>query len=48
MRTRRRLRAEEKADRVSVLLLAPLMLCIFPVLFVVVLGPAVITIAATL
>lgn len=48
MRIKRKLRAEEKAGRVSVQLLAPLMLCIFPVLFIVVLGPAVINIGATL
>jgi tight adherence protein C len=47
MRIKRRLRAEAKAGRVSVQLLAPLMLCIFPVLFVVVLGPAVVNIANT-
>jgi len=47
MRIKRKLRAEAKAGRVSVMLLAPLMLCIFPVLFVVVLGPAVINILAT-
>lgn len=45
MRVKRKLRAEAKAGRVSVQLLAPLMVCIFPVLFVVVLGPAVIKIA---
>lgn len=48
MRIRRRLRAEEKAGRVSVQLLGPLMLCIFPVLFIVLLGPAVINILNTL
>ena len=47
MRVKRKLRAEAKAGRVSVQLLAPLMLCIFPVLFIVVLGPAVINIAGT-
>ena len=47
MRTRRRLRAEEKAGRVSVQLLGPLMLCIFPVLFIVLLGPAVLNILNT-
>jgi tight adherence protein C len=48
MRIKRKLRAEAKAGRVSVQLLAPLMLCIFPVLFIVVLGPAVINIGSTL
>lgn len=48
MRTKRRLRAEAKAGRVSVQLLGPLMLCIFPVLFVVLLGPAIANIMETL
>ncbi len=42
MRMKRKLRAEAKAGQVSVKLLAPLMLCIFPVLFIVVLAPAII------
>lgn len=42
MRVKRKLRAEAKAGRVSVQLLAPLMTCIFPVLFIVVLAPGVI------
>lgn len=41
MRIKRRLRAEGKAQQVSVMLLAPLMTCIFPVLFVVVLAPGI-------
>jgi len=41
MRTKRKLRAEAKAGQVSVKLLGPLMLCIFPVLFIVVLAPGI-------
>ncbi|MFC5041222.1 type II secretion system F family protein [Ornithinimicrobium kibberense] len=44
MRVTRRLRAEEKAMRIPVLVALPLFLCIFPALLVVVLGPAVINI----
>lgn len=46
MRMKRKLRAEGKAGKVSVKLLAPLMACIFPVLFVVVLAPAMISAVA--
>ena len=41
MRVRRKLRAEAKAGQVSVKLLGPLMVCIFPVLFIVVLAPGI-------
>jgi tight adherence protein C len=44
MRMKRRQRAEEKAMQIPVKVIFPLMLCILPVLFIVLLGPAVLDI----
>jgi tight adherence protein C len=48
MRVRRRQRAEGKAQQVPVKITFPLILCIFPALLVIVLGPGVINIAHSL
>jgi tight adherence protein C len=44
MRLRRRQRAEEQAQKVPVKILLPLIGCLFPALFVIVMGPGVLTI----
>lgn len=47
MRLRRRQRAEERAQKVPIKILFPLLLCIFPAFFVVVIGPGIIQIVRT-
>jgi tight adherence protein C len=47
MRLKRRQRAEEKAMQIPVKVIFPLILCILPTLFIVLLGPAVMDIIAT-
>jgi tight adherence protein C len=47
MRLVRRQLAEEKAQKVPVKILFPMLLCIFPALFIVIIGPGVIRIIDT-
>jgi tight adherence protein C len=48
LRTRRRMLAEEKAAKIALKLLFPLMFCIFPALMVVLMGPAMVHIYRTM
>lgn len=47
MRTRRRQRAEEQAQKIGVKILFPLIFCLLPVIFIVILTPAIVNIMRT-
>ncbi len=47
MRTKRRQRAEEQAQKITVKILFPLIFCLLPVMFIVILTPAVLGIVET-
>jgi tight adherence protein C len=48
MRVRRRQRAEEQAQKVPIKLLFPTLFCLFPALFVVILGPGMLRIVGSI
>jgi tight adherence protein C len=48
LRVKRRQRAEEQAAKTTIKLVVPLAIFVFPAMFVVILGPAILTIMATL
>jgi tight adherence protein C len=47
LRAKRKARAEERAMKIPVKVLFPLMLCILPVLFIIILGPPILRLIET-